>query len=193
MNTPAHILIAAGLFARPGRPGLGLAAMAGALVPDISVFTMVAWEHLVQGRPLSLVFGYDYRDPFWQGIFAVDNSIPLWALLALAALAWRKPMLAAFAAAGLLHVICDLPLHNEDARRHFWPLSDYVFHSPLSYWNPARHAGWVAPAELLLCLAAALALARRYPASGARVALGLGLGVEALCTMGPIAAMAMAG
>lgn len=191
MNTPAHLILGAALFARPGRPALLAAALCGAALPDLSVFVMVGWEHLAMARPLELVFGYDYRDPFWQGIFAVDNSIPLWALGLLLGLLARRPVAAAFFGAGLLHVICDLPLHNEDARRHFWPLSDWIYRAPLSYWDPARHALWVAPAELALALAAGAALWSKLRGRGARVALGLLAGLETMLTLGPVAAAAL--
>ena len=191
MNTPAHLLLGGALFARPHRPALLAAALCGAALPDLSVFVMVGWEHLILGRPPALVFGHDYRDPFWQGIFAVDNSIPLWSLALLLGLLLRRPLVVAFAGAGLLHILCDLPLHNEDARRHFWPLSDWIWRAPLSYWDPNRHAAWVAPAELALALAAAACLYARLRGRAGRVALVAAAGVEALLALGPVAAAAL--
>ena len=81
----------------------------------------------------------------------------------LAALWFRHALGIAFAAAGLLHLALDFPLHNDDARRHFWPISDWVFESPLSYWDSAHHAAWVAPFGLAAVLAAAVVLWRRWP------------------------------
>ena len=63
---------------------------------------------------------------------------------------------------GLLHcrgdAAVDFFLHNEDARRQFWPLSDYVFRSPVSYWDPARYGQIVAPIEVALVLVLTLLL-----------------------------------
>ena len=55
--------------------------------------------------------------------------------------------------AALLHLAFDLPLHHSDARPHFWPLSDWVFRPPLSYWNPARHGDLVGAVEIGACVA----------------------------------------
>ena len=60
----------------------------------------------------------------------------------------------AFAGAGLLHLVLDFPLHAGDGRPHFWPLSDWVFESPVSYWDSTHHAIWVAPVSVVISLAA---------------------------------------
>lgn len=191
MNTPAHLLLAAALFARKDRPGTTAAALAGGLAPDLSVYVMVGWERWGNGHSFAQIFQHDYRDPFWQGVFAVDNSIPLWALLTLAGVLLVRrggsPVLFAFAAAGLVHVLCDLPLHNEDARRQFWPLTDWVFRSPLSYWDHRRHAGLVGPAEAALALTCCALLWRRWRRPPARVALGLAATAELALGLAPAA------
>ena len=43
------------------------------------------------------------------------------------------------AIAALLHIALDFPLHADDAHRHFWPVSDWRFFSPVSYWDPAHN------------------------------------------------------
>jgi hypothetical protein len=171
MNSPAHLVVAAAIFVRPTRGGPRAAAhqarvngagLAGALIPDLSLFLMVLWEARVNGRTPEQIFGYDYRDPFWQTWFAVDNSIPLWALVTLAGLAFRAPAVLAFGGAALLHVLTDLPLHHDDARAHFQPFTDWVFVSPVSYWDPA-HFGWlVGPLEALLVATLCVAMWRRF-------------------------------
>lgn len=187
MNTPAHLIFAAAAFLRPAPPGpqgaaarrRNLAALAGGLAPDLSFVLLVAFARLVQERELRQVFEEDYRSDLWQGIFAVDNSIPLWAALGLVALALRRPALAVFAGAGLLHLAFDLPLHNSDARPHFWPLTDRVFRSPLSYWDPALHGPWVARVEGLACLALGALLWRRLRDPWPRALVLAALALEA--------------
>lgn len=186
MNTPAHLIFAAAAFARPadwpeppGETGRrNLAALAGGLTPDLSVYLLVAWAHWGLGRPLRQVFEHDYRSPLWQGIFAVDNAIPLWAALAAAGLWARRPRLAVFAGAGLLHLAFDLPLHNSDARAHFQPFTDWVFRSPLSYWNPERFGTQVALAETAACLLLAALLWRRFRGAPARALIAAGLAAQ---------------
>lgn len=151
MNTPAHLIFGLAAFGRPGRPALSAAALAGALVPDASLYLLAGFE-LARGTPARTVFGELYRSDLWQGVFAIDNSVPLWAALLAVALVLRRGWLAAFSGAALLHLALDLPLHNDDARRHFWPLTDWVFASPVSYWDPAHHARIAAPLETAITL-----------------------------------------
>lgn len=85
------------------------------------------------------------------------------------------PMLALFALAALTHLAGDLPVHADDAHRHFWPLSDWRFHSPVSYWNPSQGGGWFAFVEATIGIAAAVVLFRRFGATWVRALLGLAI------------------
>jgi hypothetical protein len=176
VNTPAHLIFAAAAFARPADRPLeaaetrrrNLAALLGALAPDMSVYLLVAWSRLALGRSWGEVFGRDYGSPLWQSVFAVDNSLPLWGAVTGVALWRRWPLLSVFGAAGLLHLAFDLPLHHSDARPHLWPLTDWVFRSPVSYWNPARHGEIASLAEGAACAVLALLLWRRFRGARAR-------------------------
>lgn len=178
MNTPAHIIFAAAAFARPGARARNLAALAGGFAPDVSLFLLIGWAKFVEGRTPEQIFRQDYVSALWQGIFRVDNSIPLWGLLLAAGLAARRGTLAVFAGAGLLHLAFDFPLHNSDARPHFWPLTDWVFRSPLSYWNPAHHGQIVGPVEIAVCVGLTILLWRRFHGPGARALIAVGLLAE---------------
>ncbi len=183
MNTPAHLIFAAAAFARPADGAGGRrrnwAAALGGLAPDLGLFLLVGWARFVQGRDLHRIFGEDYLSPLWTGVFRVDNSIPLWALLTAVAL-WRRWMaLAVFGGVGLLHLAFDLPLHGSDARPHFWPLSGWVFHSPVSYWDPAAHGRTVAMLEIGVCVLLAILLLRRFQGWPARALILLALTAEA--------------
>ena len=72
------------------------------------------------------------------------------------------PALAIFAIAALLHIAGDLPVHADDAHRHFWPLSDWRFHSPVSYWNPDQGGAWFSFTEAAIGIGAAVLLFRRF-------------------------------
>ena len=48
----------------------------------------------------------------------------------------RSAVLIALFSAALVHLTLDFPLHNDDARAHFWPLTNWKFTSPVSYWDP---------------------------------------------------------
>lgn len=190
MNTPAHLILAAAIWCRPAdrRPGhahpprlqarINAAALTGGILPDLSLFLMVLWEARVNLRSPAQIFGEDYRDPFWQTWFSIDNSIPLWATLLALALWRRWPVVGALAGAALLHVATDLPLHHNDGRAHFQPLTDWVFESPVSYWDTAHHAAIVGPLEAALCLALAVLLWRRFCSRLARGLIAVALLAE---------------
>ena len=156
MNTPAHLIVGTAVFARADRAGTYLAALIGAMAPDLSLYVMVGVSIGLLGIPAQTVFGELYYSDAWQQVFAVDNSFLVWGAVLGYAL-WRAmPRLTAFAAAGLLHIATDFPLHTHDARMHFWPATDWVFESPVSYWDTNAYAGIVAPLEFALSLACAI-------------------------------------
>ena len=162
MNTPAHIIFAAAAFARPYERKRTLAALAGALAPDLSLYVMAGIAIYILGISPYVVFDELYFSDAWQQVFAVDNSFFVWGFAF--GVAWwlgaRNAMV--FAASGLMHLAFDFPLHHDDGRPHFWPFSDWVFQSPVSYWDRAHHAGIVGPIELGLSLLFCLVLFRRF-------------------------------
>ena len=162
MNTPAHLLVGGAVFGKPDRKGVTVAAFLGALAPDVSLYLMVAVSIWGLGIPADTVFRELYYSDAWQSVFAVDNSFILWGI-ALGLALWRgNAALVAFSGAALLHLAFDFPLHTHDARMHFWPLSDWVFESPVSYWDSRAHAGAVAPVALTMSVGAGVYLWVRH-------------------------------
>lgn len=169
MNTPAHLIFGAAAFGRPERRGTFTASILGALAPDVSLYVMVTASIWWFQIPASRVFRELYYSDAWQAVFAVDNSFILWGIGAAIA-AWRQSAVAiAFTGAALLHLALDFPLHTHDARRHFWPVTDWVFESPVSYWDNSAHAGIVGPTELVLAVLLSIEVIRRYRSPWPRV------------------------
>lgn len=139
-----------------------MAAVAGALAPDLSLYVMASVSLYVLQISPRVVFDELYFSPAWQQVFAIDNSVFVWgALLGLAW--WREAKnTVIFAASALMHLAFDFPLHHDDGRPHFWPVSDWVFDSPVSYWDRSAHAGLIGPIEMGLCALFCLILLRRY-------------------------------
>ena len=79
--------------------------------------------------------------------------------------------LALFAIAALVHLAGDLPLHADDAHRHFWPVTDWRFNSPVSYWDPAHHGTLASIAEGVLGVVLCAVLWRRFRARWVRGAV----------------------
>ncbi|MEM9267775.1 MAG: cobalamin biosynthesis protein CobQ [Pseudomonadota bacterium] len=173
MNTPAHLIIGAAIFAKPGQPKVTSAALLGAILPDLSLYLLAGWALFVQGLSPNHVFGTLYFSPAWQQIFAVDNSVFVWAGLIGLGLVLRQKWLWVLAAAALIHVACDFPLHHDDGRAHFWPLSNWVFESPVSYWDPQAYGTPVGVLEALLCLGLLTVLWRRFDSLWVRALLGV--------------------
>ena len=62
----------------------------------------------------------------------------------------------------LLHCAFDLPLHHDDAHRHFLPISNWRYQSPVSYWDPAHAGALGAGLEVACVLGASVVLWRRF-------------------------------
>ena len=69
------------------------------------------------------------------------------------------------------HVAIDILTHRSDGYPIFWPLSDYRFPTPVSYWEPAYHGRAFSlvcdSAILVLLIQLATLRVRRY--RGARM------------------------
>ena len=156
------MIFAAAAFARPFDRRRTIAALAGGLAPDLSLYVMAFVALYVMRWSPDYVFDILYFSPAWRQVFAVDNSFIVWGLALLLARAFGARNAMVFAASGLLHLAFDFPLHHDDGRPHFWPLSDWVFQSPISYWDKAHHAGIVGPVETGLSLLFCFMLMRRF-------------------------------
>lgn len=162
MNTPAHVIVNAVALGRRGWKPHWFPITAGALLPDLPMFGFYLYQKLLLAVPERAIWAQAYFEPRWQNLFDLFNSLPLIAVAAL--IAWRRraaAWLAFFASMGL-HCLFDLPLHNEDAHAHFFPLSRWRFHSPVSYWDPEHHGTLALGAEFAVVIAGALLLARRH-------------------------------
>jgi len=125
----------------------------GALMPDLPVLAFYFVCRFLLGLSDDEIWKDVYYRERWFNVFATFHSIPLTAAIAGIGLALGSPAMALFGASMCLHNIVDLPLHANDAHRHFYPLSNYRFKSPVSYWNP-RHWGRIAAAGEMVVLAA---------------------------------------
>ncbi len=152
-----------------------LLILLGGLIPDMAIFVMFAWERLIVGVSENDLWRDVYWQEPWQTLVAIGNSAPLYALLLLGARLFRLPLLAVFAAAALLHLMLDFPVHHDDAHPHFWPITDWRFNSPLSYWDHNHFGDIVSLLELTLAVILIVILWRRFPARPVRIALGLAL------------------
>ena len=159
MNTPAHAVVNLLLLTRKSTAQFGhrhyAAIIVGAVLPDLAMILFYAW-HLLQGTPESQIWSVEYYRPLWQGWFDSFNSIPLILIAMLICWKTRSYLLLALFSSMLLHVFGDLPVHHDDAHRHFFPFSDWRFASPVSYWDPAHYGNWFSLFEFCVVISAAI-------------------------------------
>lgn len=171
MNTPTHMIIGAALFARRGSPPVSAAALAGGLVPDIPMFLMISYATRIAGISNQEVFGTLFFTERWQRIFAIDHSFFVWGALVAAGVLLHRQALVAFAGSGLAHAATDFLTHRDDARQQLWPVSDWIFRSPVSYWDPTYFGDLFAPLEAGLVVVLTFILVRRLETWWERAAI----------------------
>lgn len=185
MMSQTHVLLSAAAFTKPGAPVRNSAALLGAILPDASIYVMLAILQF-QGVEQQRIWDEIYWQEPWQFFSAVSNSFPLFLTIALIGLMmqWfaRTPVtefasvfLSALGLSALLHLSFDFPVHAEDAHRHFWPVTDWRFFSPLSYWDSDHFGDYVRLVEALLVATASIVLWRRFKQVWVRIAVGIAL------------------
>lgn len=179
MNTPAHLIAASALLGRNDSNQANRWVVAGALLPDIWIYGFFVWASAIQGLPGETIWSETYWTEPWQIIGAVLNSLPLATMIIILGAAFRQRWLLMLGLAVLVHIAMDLPLHGEDAHRHFWPVSDWRFESPVSYWNPGENGRWGILIEFAVVLSGSLVLWMRFPRNWLRVLLGLAVVISA--------------
>lgn len=147
MHTPGHVLLNLAMLGSV--LGHESAVIAGAILPDLPIVALYLRER-ARGTPEETIWSVCYQRKHWLAIIHGAHSVPL-AMIGVG-LCWlaHLPSLLAFFLSVLGHAFCDLPLHVHDAHRHFFPLSDYRFISPWSYWDVRYHGRSVALIEALL-------------------------------------------
>lgn len=177
MNSPTHSLLALALLSRKDTPNRNGAILIGSIIPDLAIYLWAPYQSLKNGVSGEDMWRELYFQAPMQNLISYFNSIPIY--LALLIIGWVMrakiwgQFLLFFALAALIHMATDLPVHAEDAYRHFWPLTDWRFHSPLSYWDIDHHANWVSGVEAILGLICIFVLWRRFPKLWVKVILAL--------------------
>ena len=170
MMTQTHLLVGTALFAKPDQWLRNAGVIVGSLLPDAAIFVLFGWSKLV-GIEERRVWDELYWQEPWRMWVAAQNSVLLYGALVVVAILMLRAVRGLFriglflfflAAAALAHVALDFPVHHHDAHRHFWPLSDWTFRSPVSYWDPAFHGRTMMAVEGVLAVVLAGWLFTRF-------------------------------
>ncbi|MBK1988622.1 hypothetical protein A0J48_013915 [Sphaerospermopsis aphanizomenoides BCCUSP55] len=170
MNTPSHAILNLVIFNQQIRTQSSLAILIGAVLPDIPIFVFYFLMKFVYRLSERQIWSEVYYQPFWQAVVSTFHSIPLALLGILIGHIANWQVIEVCFISMVLHSLLDLPVHNDDAHRHFFPLSNYRFISPFSYWDVNHYGRIVALVEILLVLAASI-----YLFLGIQAYLGAGL------------------
>lgn len=162
MNTPAHLIFGLAAFGKPNDRAVTSAALAGAIIPDLSLYLLASWHLFVLETPARVVFGRLYYSENWQAIFRIDNSFVLWGIALGVGILFKSRVAIALCGAAFLHISLDFPFHNEDARAHFWPVTNWKFVSPISYWDPKYFGHFFGPVEIAAALTLSIWLWRKF-------------------------------
>src|SRR5262245_25292111 len=175
LNTPAHAVLNLLALGRRGPFHAQSIIVAGALLPDVPMVLFYSFEKVVKQTSEVLIWTRAYYEPGWQVAFDGFHSIPL-LVLGLTIAGWRRwTAIRLLFSSMLLHAVVDLPLHHDDAHRHFFPVSDWRFQSPVSYWDPSHHGGIIGPIEAGLVAVGCVVLYRSATSLAARcLVIGLG-------------------
>ena len=169
MTTHSHVILNMAFLSKRDKPFLNTYAFIGAVPPDLPIFIFFLIEGIIHKTPENELWGSLYFTESWQNFFDIPNSIPL--LLILLGIGYyllNSERVTVLAWSLLIHCAFDFLTHHDDGHHHLFPLSDYVFESPISYWDRDHHAGIVAPIERVVFLIASVYLYRRLQTRLAR-------------------------
>lgn len=153
MNTPGHYMLNLAILGKTIAPNNNLAIAMGAILPDIPIFIFYFVAKYIYKLRASKIWSEAYYEAFWQNTVALFHSIPL-AIIGVVIcyyLDWNFGII--LGTSMVFHDLLDLPVHNHDAHRHFFPFSNYRFISPFSYWDVNHYSKYVAFIEMVLVLA----------------------------------------
>lgn len=167
MQSPTHTLIALAALSKKNDGKRNWAIFIGSVIPDAFIYLCWIWLTFVKKESQSRIWNDIYFDVPMQITASIFNSIPLYIGLLLlgwwqGAKTWGK-IIFFFAAAALIHIAFDFPVHNDDAYAYFRPFTQWRFISPLSYWDGNHHAGIVSVIESLIAAVSIILLWRRFP------------------------------
>ena len=177
MNTPTHCLVALALLSKKADPKRNWVVFVGSLIPDAFIFVAWIWLTVIERQPQSRIWNEIYFDAPMQLAASLFNSFPIYlGLLGVGIISRGKYVgraLIVFSSAALLHIALDFPVHNHDAYAHFWPITDWRFISPLSYYEGDHHARWVSLVEWSIVGACSFLLWRRFRTHWVRVCVSI--------------------
>lgn len=148
METYGHAFFTAVIarYSFKASPVATAASALGAVLPDLPAFVAVAyyWDSR-NSMPLENLLDVIYfTGPFGRTGILLHSTVLVSLLLVfywlLGVGKWdKRKILLWFLAGWAGHTLVDFLTHGDDARPLFWPISDWKWKSPVSYYNPLHY------------------------------------------------------
>jgi hypothetical protein len=129
-----------------------LAFVSGALFPDIPTYVFFIVCGLILGYSGEIMWDEMYFNSGWSIPITLTHSFWLWPLLIAISTYFGHTFIRWFSISAFFHALVDFLVHTDDAYRHFWPFSEWKFHSPVSYYRASEYGNWVSAFDSLLVL-----------------------------------------
>lgn len=152
-----------------------LAFVLGALLPDTFTFFFFIVCGLILHYPGSVMWDDMYFNSAWAIPITLAHSFMLWPLLIATGTYLNWKFLRWLSISALFHAAVDFCVHTDDAYRHLWPLSNWKFHSPISYYNPSEYGQYVSAFDSLLILGLLTFLYTKYTGKWRFLIIGVGI------------------
>lgn len=191
MITPSHIIYSWALAKKTEssgdiHPHRTLTFVLGALFPDCFTYLFFIVCGLLLGYSGQIMWDDMYFNSGWAIPITLSHSFLLWPTLIALGYYFNLRLLTWFSLSALIHAVVDFCVHTDDAYRHFWPLSDFKFHSPISYYRTSEYGNWVSAFDSILVLGLLTYLYTKYTGWWRGVIIGIGLLYTARLIVEPI-------
>lgn len=160
-----------GKFGKERRRWIIAAIILGAVFPDLATAAYVVFYRFIVGVPPDVLWGEHYEGSVWDVAANYLHSLPLVTIFLLVALVFRTYGAGFFFGSWFLHAVADFVVHHTDAHSQFLPFSDWIFRSPISYWEATYHGVAVGTIEIVGALSLLVVLWRRYRSRVAHIAI----------------------
>jgi hypothetical protein len=174
MITPSHIIyswaIAKATKKSPDKRRT-LAYVAGGLVPDLPTYVFFFVNTFLLGTSQQKMWDILYFESVWSPFITLSHSLVLWPVILLLATIVKQSLIKYFASSAFFHVSLDFFVHHDDAYRHFWPVTEWKFMSPFSYYDPQYFGNWVSGIDTLVVIGLLAWLSTIYTNKKARVGI----------------------
>ena len=122
----------------------------GAVLPDLPTYLFFIYFTFIAGVSQAELWDSIYFDSAWTPFITLSHSFILWPLALAVGHAFGYRFLKWLAVSATVHILIDFFVHAEDAYRHFYPLTNWTFNSPISYWNPTYYGNIVGSIDTII-------------------------------------------